>query len=578
MKKVLFLVCVAFLINACQTESLSESDMRPTKELSEKEALMILSDMGFDVSHVVETDEGYRIEGDILITDDIIKAYGAKEQTRAYFTWTNETVAPEKQNIRVYDYTGIYELYQPLRDAVDYWNEHSGCNIVLSMDQGDSEIQFVSQEFMLDDYRKDENTLMDVSLPAAGMPGRVTINSVCSYLPKNNPEQAKYMALHAIGHALGFTHMPAQFGEPNDGEGLVITGTELLDPSSIMVAPSNPLKWSGFSEDDIAGFQAKYPIPEPAIPDPDFDTIIWEQNDADYAILLGGTSFFVERLINFPNSVSKIGSGWNNFTGKEGMRIIRNSSDVVVYEGEACALRMPDAGEYTLQYGAAVWQEDSESYVCYYGTAYFTVTDPFVIEFPALDQGEELDLANSYVFRYLYEDSAWANCTATATVEYLETGEMVALSTVSERAWRIDSLPGRGRYKITVTVNNGQQTRSKARWFTVPERDASVQLYYNYAVHPVDYGKSAECVVSFYSDEACEQIAETQYTVECHYILWRIYHDLVGVEQSRTKMAEDIVLVPAGSETYAIPVWAPAVDRLSLDGYKFVFEVECQYL
>ena len=58
-----------------------------------------------------------------------------------------------------------------------------------------------------------------------------------------------YMLLHAFGHAFGFGHTPESPGDKGDGS--YIEGTAEYDPASIMVREADPLRWSGFSENDI---------------------------------------------------------------------------------------------------------------------------------------------------------------------------------------------------------------------------------------------------------------------------------------------------------------------------------------
>lgn len=573
-------ICVALLwcslllggLVSCVQEHETSYDNLQAESVS-TEVKTAIEEMGFDISDLKVVKGGYLVEGDILLTPQHVESFMNTPQTRiSQNNWRYAVSADKLPYICVEcssNDPGRFDPTIPYTEAMNYWNSRSQCNVVLS-NQGDAVITISCQSLGTSDQ------LMQVTYPSpSGDPGSVVINLDCEYLPASTSTQAIYMMLHAFGHALGFAH---DFSAGDLDAGIYIPGVLNSDPASIMTRESNPLDWSGFSSEDILGFKAIYPIPqEPEIPDPDFDTITWVQNESEYSILLTGDPFKVAKQINFPSQVNRVGSGWADFSGEEGMRIIDQKTDAILYEGEARSYTIEKAGSYILEYGAVVWQEDSESYICYYGTEPFTVTDPFMIEFPALDSGEELDLAKSYTFRYVYDDPAWSNCTASAVVRYLETGEEVALRQNSDRAWTILSLPGRGDYKITVTVDNGSSTRTKERNFTIsPLQD--LPLYYQLSWAPVNYDKELEYYVNFYGEEECTNPSATQYTVECHYILWLVYHDIFGVKQERYKQQEGTVRIPQGTQSYALPFLVPATDSHTLDGYTYEYEVECSYI
>lgn len=575
MKKSFAVLCCCLLLCnlSCVQEHASSNDNTLGDDgVPIEVATAIIEEMGFDVSDLMVVEDGYLVEGDILLTPQHVESFLNAPKTRIAQHMSGNVVSTDKLpyiRVECSSNDGVrFDPNTPCADAINYWNTYSQCNVILG-NQGDAVITISCQSLGTSDQ------LMRVTYPSSsGDPGSIVINLDCEYLPSTSSKQAMYMMLHAFGHALGFAHDPFSAVDPGVG----IPEVPVADPASIMNQETNPLSWTGFSEYDIWGFQALYPIPqEPEIPDPDFDTITWVQNESEYSILLTGDPFKVAKQINFPSQVNRVGSGWADFSGEEGMRIIDQKTDAILYEGEARSYTIEKAGSYILEYGAAVWQEDSESYICYYGTEPFTVTDPFMIEFPALDSGEELDLAKSYTFRYVYDDPAWSNCTASAVVRYLETGEEVALRQNSDCAWTILSLPGRGDYKITVTVDNGSSTRTKERNFTIsPIQD--LPLYYQLSWTPVNYDKELKYYVNFYGEEECTNPSETQYTVECHYILWLVYHDMFGVEQERHKQQEGTVRIPQGTQSYALPVLIPATDYHTLDGYDFEYEVECRYI
>lgn len=571
MRKILFLLSgsLLWLLSACVRDEGSAEEMAQRGVVA-PDVITVIEGMGFDVSDLKMVEGGYLVEGDIVLTQQHIDYYMNAPKTRISQNRYRNVVGQDKlPNLRVEYTSEDFSQFDPLipcAKAMGYWNTYSGCNVFLSDYEGEAVLRVSFRHLDTPDQ------LMQVTYPSPlGDPGSVVINLDCEYFPEHNSEQEMYMMLHAFGHALGFAHDPT-FGDLDGG--VYIKDVPQGDAESIMARATNPLSWSGFSLYDLWGFQTVYPIP---LPEPDFDTMMWIQSDTKYGIALDENPFYVGQQVNFPLQIRKKGSDWHEFTGKEGMRIVNTGTGEILYSGEAQSYMFDEEGTYTLEYGAAVWQEDKKSYVCYYGATQFAVTDPFVIEFPALDQGEEIDLANSYIFSYEYDDPAWTNCTASATLYYEQTGELVELERKNSNSWTIVQFPGRGNYRIAVTVENETNRRTKERQFTIAQIPAT-PLYVQLFKRPVDYEKAIEYYMNFYSEEECVKPIAALYTVECHYVVWRVYHDMEGVVQSRSKQQEGTIRIPRGTSSYALPIRFAALDYLTLDGYTYEYEVECSYI
>ena len=171
--------------------------------------------MGYDISDIRSAANGYIVEGDILLTQRHLDEFESRVQTRQNFNQYWLTVSKDNQKIQINSAFPYVDFSLDCLDAIQYWNEKSQCSIVLSGAGGNSIIDIITEPFKTVDGYEDFNTLMLVTPPTSdGYPGSIKINSQSSYLPKPSTEQAKYMILHAVGHAIGFTHT---LRDPNDG-------------------------------------------------------------------------------------------------------------------------------------------------------------------------------------------------------------------------------------------------------------------------------------------------------------------------------------------------------------------------
>ncbi len=324
----------------------------------------------------------------------------------------------------------------------------------------------------------DEETLLVVSPPfSTGEPGDIVINTACRYLPSG--EQAMYMLLHAFGHAFGFGHTPESPGDKGDGS--YIEGTAEYDPASIMVREADPLRWSGFSENDIKAFKAVYPTDEPEPepePEPEVDfsdrSMEWIADDG-FAIAMGGP--YAYGSVNIDVRVRLTGSEWADGQVR-GMRIYDLYTGEEVMRGKAGSCRL-QPGEYTLHYGAAVRREDG-TFECRYGTADFEVTLPgFELTMPILSHPEDIDLSRTIVVRCSFEtdDAAWRNFSCSVQLVNLRTGEEITHQSYTPNERWAFRLTERGAYRAVATVSNGSETLVIRKDFVLPELTNPKDIY-----------------------------------------------------------------------------------------------------
>ena len=539
------------------------------EQLKYEQDMNTIREMGYDTSEAFAVKDGYVVEGDILLTSKHLEDFLSAPQTR-HTRNGNYFVGKDLQILYV-TYGGP-NFNEKIFEAMEYWNENAQCNIVFDDKNWMHKISI--REEVLWTYNgdvldtPDEETLLVVSPPfSTGEPGDIVINTACRYLPSG--EQAMYMLLHAFGHAFGFGHTPES---PDDkGDGSYIEGTAEYDPASIMVRESDPLRWSGFSENDIKAFKAVYPLDEPE-PEVDFSdrSMEWIADDG-FAIAMGGP--YAYGSVNIDVRVRLTGSEWADGQVR-GMRIYDLYTGEEVMRGKAGSCRL-QPGEYTLHYGAAVRREDG-TFECRYGTADFEVNLPgFELTMPILSHPEDIDLSRTIVVRCSFEtdDAAWRNFSCSVELVNLRTGEEITHQSYTPNERWAFRLTERGAYRAVATVSNGSETLVIRKDFVLPELTNPKDIYHTLNWRAIDFDKVIQYYIDFYSDEACTEKLSLQHSAACHYIVWRRHHDAEGNPTKNDKVMEDTVMLPAGVTTYNLPYTFEAKDYLTLHGYRYDYEI-----
>ena len=539
------------------------------EQLKYEQDMNTIREMGYDTSEAFAVKDGYVVEGDILLTSKHFEDFLSAPQTR-HTRNGNYFVGKDLQILYV-TYGGP-NFNEKIFEAMEYWNENAQCNIVFDDKNWMHKISI--REEVLWTYNgdvldtPDEETLLVVSPPfSTGEPGDIVINTACRYLPSG--EQAMYMLLHAFGHAFGFGHTPESPGDKGDGS--YIEGTAEYDPASIMVRESDPLRWSGFSENDIKAFKAVYPLDEPE-PEVDFSdrSMEWIADDG-FAIAMGGP--YAYGSVNIDVRVRLTGSEWADGQVR-GMRIYDLYTGEEVMRGKAGSCRL-QPGEYTLHYGAAVRREDG-TFECRYGTADFEVTLPgFELTMPILSHPEDIDLSRTIVVRCSFEtdDAAWRNFSCSVQLVNLRTGEEITHQSYTPNERWAFRLTERGAYRAVATVSNGSEALVIRKDFVLPELTNPKDIYHTLNWRAIDFDKVIQYYIDFYSDEACTEKLSLQHSAACHYIVWRRHHDAEGNPTKNDKVMEDTVMLPAGVTTYNLPYTFEAKDYLTLHGYRYDYEI-----
>ena len=549
---------------ACTGEQVINSETKTAQQLQQEADIYLIGQMGYDTSAVSVTERGYVVEGDILLRHEYLAELKTIEPTRQTQDVSRNVVSAEKRTINIVT-SGVLDYYDAIQEAIDYWNQKAQCAITFAT-SGAGEI-VISAEYNSDN---DDTSLMFVTPPDfSGNPGSVIINMSCTYRPGTGTTQARDMILHAIGHAIGFGHTAC--AADSNPEGFPIPGLNSIDEKSIMTKETNPLRWSGFSENDIKAFKAVYPLDEPE-PEVDFSdrSMEWIADDG-FAIVMGGP--YAYGSVNIDVRVRLTGSEWADGQVR-GMRIYDLYTGEEVMRGKAGSCRL-QPGEYTLHYGAAVRREDG-TFECRYGTADFEVTLPgFELTMPILSHPEDIDLSRTIVVRCSFEtdDAAWRNFSCSVELVNLRTGEEITHQSYTPNERWAFRLTERGAYRAVATVSNGSETLVIRKDFVLPELTNPKDIYHTLNWRAIDFDKVIQYYIDFYSDEACTKKLSLQHSAACHYIVWRRHHDAEGNPTKNDKVMEDTVMLPAGVTTYNLPYTFEAKDYLTLHGYRYDYEI-----
>ena len=544
------------------------SETKTAQQLQQEADIYLIGQMGYDTSVVSVTERGYVVEGDILLRHEYLAELKTIEPTRQTQDVSRNVVSAEKRTINIVT-SGVLDYYDAIQEAIDYWNQKAQCAITFAT-SGAGEI-VISAEYNSDN---DDTSLMFVTPPDfSGNPGSVIINMSCTYRPGTGTTQARDMILHAIGHAIGFGHTAC--AADSNPEGFPIPGLNSIDEKSIMTKETNPLGWSGFSENDIKAFKAVYPTDEPEPePEPEVDfsdrSMEWIADDG-FAIAMGGP--YAYGSVNIDVRVRLTGSEWADGQVR-GMRIYDLYTGEEVMRGKAGSCRL-QPGEYTLHYGAAVRREDG-TFECRYGTADFEVTLPgFELTMPILSHPEDIDLSRTIVVRCSFEtdDAAWRNFSCSVELVNLRTGEEITHQSYTPNERWAFRLTERGTYRAVATVSNGSETLVIRKDFVLPELTNPKDIYHTLNWRAIDFDKVIQYYIDFYSDEACTEKLSLQHSAACHYIVWRRHHDAEGNPTKNDKVMEDTVMLPAGVTTYNLPYTFEAKDYLTLHGYRYDYEI-----
>lgn len=551
-----------------------QDNVKSAEELEFEKAKELITQMGYDTSDVYKGHYGYVVEGDILITHEYLDDYLKMPQTRHTFNKGGRMVSLNNQNINLTGYNNA-EYLRVLEQAAQYWNEKAGCNIKFATNA--TTLMSVSFE----DFPNDAGTLMMVTPPnSIGLPGEIKINNHCLQLPNAFDQQAQYMIIHAIGHAIGFGHTPKDFTETvSDPK---IQGTVDNDHYSIMVKEAVPVRWDGISEDDLQAFKIKYPIPLPEKKPDSFNNLTWEYNSG-YAISLSDTGKFISppQSENIKDCISMTGTQWASTLGYKVVRVLEKGSSIPLYVGEPDHNFSFGNKEYVIQLGANFKQPNGTN-KCFYGEV---TIKPLAITItttiPDLNN-VKLGYTKQYAINFGINSNLpeWEKPKASASMVNLTTGRTVYLAPRNSSGaiigWTFHLLE-RGTYKIEVTLTNSKNVTVKgSRTFEVTPIYSGL-LYGKMGTVKLPYGLNTtqtKHFIDFYSNPECtKRITSTPTNVKIVFAMVIDYYDVRGNFDERTKGLEEMVILEPGISSYDFPLMFVDAVYYTLNREEYSYEV-----
>lgn len=209
--KQLLLLAVLFMAFSC---SVTDQEDPKSIEAIPLEIQAKIQDMGFDVNDIIRYNNGYLVEGDIYLNDEIIAESlenASLPDQEQYRTSNLVTVSGSQRTIRVYLEPSLRSAVSgryltALRRARDRYNAVSGLRLrfVITTNSSSANIRIVG--FSQGPDSQGRITLGSAGFPRFGNPFNQIRMNRFYYDTRGTLDQLATTMAHEIGHCIGFRH------------------------------------------------------------------------------------------------------------------------------------------------------------------------------------------------------------------------------------------------------------------------------------------------------------------------------------------------------------------------------------